>query len=186
MNIKKAFIMIGTLLVSIPALHAGAVRTWKPMELFERAEVVIIGRPTKVMATGEKGTIQFGNRKEGREIPIAFFTAKVHVVAVIKGEDIEKEITVKYSRVDYTRIPGPVHVQRIGLGEDVLYLLYLNPTSGDDYVGALDSEFHQRQAAKALALISTEQDGADQPATAPESKSEGNSNPEPESEARSR
>ncbi len=183
MNIRNTLILTTALLVSVHSLRAGEVRKWSPAALFERAEVVIIGRPTQITATEEKGTIRFGYRKEGREIPIAFFTAKVQVVEVVKGENIEKEVTLTYSKVDYTRIPAPVHVQRIWLREDVLHLFYLNPTKDGVYVGALNREFHQGQAAKALESKSTEQGGADQPSTAPESKSD--QSPKPESEGRS-
>lgn len=159
MHIRITIVLLTVLSVSFMTIHAGEVRTWKPDELLERSEVVIIGRPTQITATGKKGTIRFGHREEGREIPIAYYTAKVRVVKVIKGDNVKEEITLTYSQVDYTRTPDIVHVCKMNLRSGGFFVFYLNP-EGEGYVGALNDEFHDGQAASPIRLESTEKSDA--------------------------
>jgi len=161
MHIRITIVLLTVLSMSLISMHAGEVRTWKPDELLERSEVVIIGRPTQITATGKKGTIRFGHREEGREIPIAYYTAKVRVVKVIKGGNVKEEIVLTYTQVDYTRTPDIVHVSKMKLESSEFFVFYLNPKGGG-YVGALNDEFHDGQAATPLRLKKAEKDAAAQ------------------------
>lgn len=77
-------------------------------------------------------------------------------------------------------------MHKISLKKDGLFLLYLNPTKDGTYLNALEGEVNDYQAAKTLiSSTTTEQGGAFQPATAPESKPEGESKRQPESEGSS-
>jgi hypothetical protein len=67
---------------------------WTPAELFERSEVVVVGKPTSVRATGKTGKIQLGKNPE---TPVIFYSAKVQVIATIKGEKVAKEIAIMFS-----------------------------------------------------------------------------------------
>jgi len=173
-----------TLMLLSPAVVARPVKLWTPAELFERSEIVVVGQPTEIQATGKTGTIQLGKRNP--VIPVAFYSAKVRIVETIKGQQLEKEITIEYSQVDYSQLDPPGLENgpgRFRVEEGGLFLLYLNKSGEGVYVGALNGDFDDDQASKLLARKNT-QDGADQPATAQEPKSEGNEKPKPESEVR--
>ncbi len=192
MNHRIASILIIALQLAIFPAHAGPVRTWKPNELFERSEIVIIGQAFEIEATGKKGSIQLGG---GRILPTVFYTAKVRVVEVIKGDDLQKDtdelrvkakvkaISVTYSIIDEAKVVDPHYVHRFSLQDDKLFLLYLNSAKDGGYIAALDGEIDDYQAAKPLGIQIDEQGGADQPANAHESKSEGKDKTQPESKA---
>ena len=191
MSIRITLILVSFFL-TIYSARADWVKKWKPSELFERAEVVIIGQPTEINATGKKGTIRLNPRHTA---PSAIFKAKVRVVEVIKGEALigenghlkAEEIAITYSRVDETKREN-VHldyVYRIDLKKDGLFLLYLNRSKEGGYVNALEGERNDYQAAKPLRAKAAVQAGASRPATALESKPEGNKKSKPESEGRS-
>lgn len=165
MNHRIASILIIVLQVTIFAANAGPVRLWKPAELFERSEIVIIGQPFEIKATGEKGSIQLGG---GRILPTVFYTAKVRVDEVIKGDDLRMElhalrvkkeakvISVTYSIIDESKIVDDHYVHRVSLQDDRLFLLYLKASKDGVYIGALNGEIDDYQAAKPLRKLSAE------------------------------
>jgi len=155
---KVILAAIGMILV-INAAEARPVKLWTPAELFERSEIVVVGKPTKVEPTGKTGTIQLGERNP--MIPVAFYLAKVQILQTIKGLPIEKEITVEYSQVDHSQLDPPVIVNgpgRFWVEEGGLFLLYLNKSGSGVYVGTLNGDFDDGQASKLLARKNTEQD----------------------------
>ncbi len=142
---------IATLFLSNAAV-ARPVKLWTPSELLERSEIVMIGKPTSIKATGKTGTIQLG---KNAETPVQFYSAKVEVIALIKGEEVVKEIAVEFSTVnsDEVQINGAI---RFWLEEGRLFLLYLKKGDGGTYVGALDGEFDDGQAGVRLPETNTE------------------------------
>ena len=175
-----------TLMLLSPAVVARPVKLWTPAELFERSEIIVVGQPTEIQATGKTGTIQLGKRNP--VIPVAFYSAKLRIVETIKGQQLEKEITIEYSQVDYSQLDPPGLENgpgRFWVEEGGLFLLYLNKSGEGVYVGALNGDFDDDQASKLLARKNTEQDGAEQPATAVESKAKGKEKTRPESKERS-
>lgn len=170
-------VSISALMLSISSAHAGAVRLWTPKELFERSEVVLIGCPIHIEATGKKGTMRFNERLS--PIPTDIYSANVQIIQVIKGDELMdrgrlrvKEVEVIFSRVGKTVIIDTQYVHRISLKKDGLFLFYLNPTKDGTYLNALEGEVNDSQAAKSLIITATEQDGVDKPATATEPTSE--------------
>jgi hypothetical protein len=138
------------------ALFAGPadarpMKVWKPAELFEKAELVIVAKITELTSTGKKSTIHLGGGNVPQ--PVTEFSAKVQPIAIIKGEDIPKELTVTYSNIDYDQLDPPVLVNgphRISLIKDKLFLLYLKKQDAHTYVGALDGDFDDGPAVKLL------------------------------------
>lgn len=153
MTIQKLATFISSLLLLSNILHGGEVRTWSPKELIEKSKLVIIGKVKETKLTNEKTTITFGNRIEGRKIPIVYAIAKIEVVEIIKGVEKVKMITFKFPKVDESKTKDIVHKSEISLTEGDLYLLYLNPTGNNLYLGSLNSEFHDGQSAKHLEPI---------------------------------
>ena len=152
-------ILIIVLQLAISPARAGEVRLWKPTELIERSEIVIIGQPFEIKVTGEKGSIQLGG---GRILPTVFYTAKVRVDEVIKGDDLRMEIhelfikketkviSVTYSIIDESKLVDDHYVHRVSLQDDRLFLLYLKASKDGVYIGALDGEINDYQSAKPL------------------------------------
>lgn len=170
---------IGLVLATFNLACAGEVPTWTPAELFERADVIIVGQPTKIETTDERSSISFHG---GKVVELRHHKAQVRIEHVIKGGDLDDDIIVTYSnQIDTTQA-----VSRIWLNEESLFILYLKRSKDGGYVGALEGEYHDGQAAKRLAKKQTEQVDAGQPATRPESKSEGGDKPQPDAEGRSR
>ncbi|NNE91096.1 MAG: hypothetical protein HKN23_05570 [Verrucomicrobiales bacterium] len=147
-----------TLTFLIQVASGRPMRTWTPAELFERSEIVVVGKPTSVTATGETGKIQLG---KNAETPVRFYSAKVQVIAAIKGEKVAKEITVKFSTVSSEK-PQINGAMRFWLGEGQLFLLYLKKADEDIYVGVLDGDFDDGPASVLLPNSDTEQDADDQ------------------------
>lgn len=129
---------IGLILLS-HAASARPMKNWTAAGLFERSEIVVVGKPVSVKATGKTGVIQLG---KNAEMPVIFYSARVEVIATIKGEKVAKEIAVVFSLVDSKKasvqVNGPM---RFWLGEAQLFLLYLKKGNGNIYVGALDGDF---------------------------------------------
>ena len=168
MNARIALVLVSALLLTTSWACADWVKHWKPSELFERAELVIVGRTTVVAPTGGRGTIRLNARHAS---PSLVFRAKVRVVEVIKGElpreegaePKTKEITITFSRLDPAKLGhvDPTCVHRINLRKDGLYLLYLNASKDGTYVSVLEGERDDAQAVKLLRLETAEQaDGA--------------------------
>ncbi len=161
MNHRIVTILIINLLVVIFPARAGEVRIWMPKELNDRSDIAIIGQPLEIKATGEKGSIQLGG---GRILPTVFYTAKLRVDEVIKGDDLLKEIyrlrstnekkviSITYSIIDEAKVVGDHYVHRFKLKEDGLFLLYLKVANGGGYVAALDGETDDGQAAALLRI----------------------------------
>ena len=130
------------------AADARLVKSWTHSELLERSEIVVVGKPTSVRATGKTGTIQLGKNPP---VPVIFYSAKVDVIATIKGKKVAKEITIIYSNVDPEETPvlanGP---SRVWLKEGKQFLLYLKKGDGDAYVGVLNGDYDDGQASKLL------------------------------------
>ncbi len=187
MTRKNSLPLIGiAILTSINLATAEPVKMWSPAELYERSEIVVVGRPTSVEATEKTDRFQHGKRSPA--IPVRVYSAKVNVIATIKGiygKQVPKEITITFSTKDLENMPevNPAPVW-FWVKEGQMFLLYLKKGDGDTYVGALDPLYYNGQASRLLSNNNTEQDGADQSATAPDPKSEGNEKPKPESEVR--
>ncbi len=167
-------------LVMICFANAGEMRTWTPAELADRADIIIVGQPTKIDPSQEKSIIRFNG---GKAVQLRHYKARISIVHVIKGVDLEDSITLAFSnQTDNTHA-----VSRVWLDEDSLFVFYLKRSEDGAYVGALEGEFHDGQAVKRLVIKEPNpKDDADQPATAPESKSEGQEKPKSESEVRPR
>ncbi len=136
---------IATLLLSAAA-DARPVKLWKPSELFTRSDVVVVGEPTSVRATGKTGTIRLGKNPE---IPVIFYSAKVDVILTIKGERMAKEIVVTFSTVNSNEIP-PNGPNRFWLKAGQLFRLYLKKGDGNTYVGVLDGDYDDGDASMLL------------------------------------
>jgi hypothetical protein len=156
-NLRLAGIVV---MFTCSAALARPYQIWAPSELLDRSEIVVVGRPTSVKATGKTGTIRLG---ENPEIPVIFYSAKVEVISTIKGEKVAKGITIIFSTVDPVKTPvlknGPT---RFWLKEGKLFLLYLKKGDEDAYVGALDGDFDDGQASSLLSNSNTEQGVANQ------------------------
>jgi hypothetical protein len=195
MNHRIAHFLIIIFQIAIFPAYGDGVRLWKPSELLERSEIVIIGQPFDIKATGETGSIQMGG---GSIFPTVFYTAKVRVDEVIKGDDFRmvvhnlfvkneaKVISVTYSIIDESKIIDHHYVHRVTLQDDRMFLLYLKASKGGVYVSSLDGEINDYQTAVPLRKLPAEQGGTGQPATRPQSKPEGDDKPQPEAEGRSR
>ena len=132
-------------LVMLCLAHAGEVRTWTPTELAERADIIIVGQPTKIELTKEKSIIHFGG---GKAVKLQRYKAIIRIAHVIKGVDLEESITLAFSnQIDTTHA-----VSRIWLDEDSLFVLYLKRAEDGSYVGGLEGDFHDGQAAKRLRI----------------------------------
>jgi hypothetical protein len=144
------------LIIASVCLLAGPVtarpmKTWKPAELLESAELVVVGKITEVISTEEESTINLGG--SNAPIPVTRYSATVQPVAIIKGEDTPKELTVSYTNIDYEKLDPPVQVngpQRVFLIQDQLFRLYLKKGPAGNYVGALDGDFDDGPAVKIL------------------------------------
>lgn len=141
--VGKLSILAGLYLAVIFTADAGEVRTWTPTELSQRADVIVVGQAIKIEATSEKGEIRFNG---GKAVAQCYFKARVRIAQVIKGDDLGEELVFFYSnQIDKTQA-----VSRIWLKESELFLLYLQRTDDGGYVGALEGEFHDSQAAKLI------------------------------------
>ncbi len=128
----------------------GEVPIHTPEELMQRADVVIVGLPTKIELTEKKGHTQFHG---GKIIPLQYYEARVRIGKVIKGEGLGEELSITYSnQIDATHA-----VSRIWLREGEQSLLYLRRAENGKYVGALEGELHDGQAASPLEIIKGEQ-----------------------------
>lgn len=144
-----------TLTLLSHAVEARIMRFLTPFELLNRSEIVVVGRPTSVKATGKTGTIQLGKNPQ---IPVIFYSAKVEVIAVIKGEKVAKGITIIFSTIDSVKMPVQVNGPfRFRVEEGKNFLLYLKKGDGDTYVGVLDGDFDDGQASILLSKSNTEQ-----------------------------
>ena len=145
---NRNLVYIISLVFCIQVISAGEVRTWKPIELLDKAELVIIGKPENINETGKKGSIKLGG---GRILPIKYFSASVKVVEIVKGViGKETELKVIYSRIDDSKIVDSHYVHRFHLDKKSLYLLYLKKSNSGHYISALHDEINDSQSAKVI------------------------------------
>ena len=151
---RKAFVksLLACLAVTIftDMSQARPVRWWNPEELAERSDFIIVGQPIEIKPTGKDGSIKLGTNPD---VPIKFYSAKVRVIARIKGS-LPKEIQVEFTQVDFEKLGGAVinGPGRFALTTDHIYVLYLNKKDEEGaYVGALFGEFDDNQAAVTVA-----------------------------------
>jgi hypothetical protein len=129
---------------------ARPMKVWKPTELLEKAELVIVGKITSIVPWGKGSTIQLGSNAP---IPVKRECATVEPIATIVGKNVPKKLTLTYTNADYEKLDPPVLINgphRINLIKDKLFLLYLKKGPGDVYVGALDGDYDDGPAVKIL------------------------------------
>jgi len=146
---KRITFMVGVVVFTALSAHARPVRLWQPEELYEKADVVIVGVVEQTRDTGRTATIRLGNNPP---LPVRRFRATVRIVEILKGKG-ENSMVIEYAPLDWKAIKQPVGngPGRFMVQRDKMYLLYLKRTAeGAVWVGALDGEFDDDQAVKLL------------------------------------
>ena len=158
MRTRRSLFLVGALVAlgSMVDAWARPVRWWTPKELYDKADLVVIGRPSEVASTPFRGSIQLGENNP--KLPVRGYRATLRPTAIVKGPEDTEDIRIEYSGLDWKSHQTPVvnGPHRIWLSEDTLFLLYLKRRDDGVYVGVLDGAFDDGQAVRILEDPKTE------------------------------
>ena len=126
---RQAGSTIYVFLVCVVA-HARPVRTWRPDELYKKADVVVIAAVERITETGKRSERQLGERNP--KYKTVEYAARLHVQHIIKG-NVSTKCELKYENLDpkghVVVVNGPCLVR---LAKGKVCLLYLKNTAKKD------------------------------------------------------
>lgn len=155
---KRIGAVVATLALSCLVAEARPVKRWSPQELYDRSDAIVIATAVSIEKTEETGQIQLANHPPD---PVITCKARLLVKYVIKGKDL-KEAEFRYCPLDWARVGNKPLVNppgRIGLEKNALYVIYLKKQEQAGrtfFVGALEGEYDDGQAAVRIASQSAE------------------------------
>lgn len=195
MNIHQTPFIALFLALLIPASSASArpVKIWPFEELNEKADLVIVG--SAISSADAKG-FTYPDAKADTLVSV---DTVFHIDCTLKGDLKSDNVTVSHNRyygkeAEITIIDGPSFIE-FNTKLKNQYLIFLKRADDGSYkplTGQYDPDnsffvlqrYHiskERETSLDTEKNGAKQGGANQPATAPESKSEGKDKPQPES-----
>jgi hypothetical protein len=158
-TMKRITAALAVSLLLCVVADARPVKWWRPGELWERSEAVVLATPVSIEKTKEAGQIRLGNSPP---LPVVTYKATLSVKCTIKGE-VLKRMEFRYSPLDRTRLGDRPIVNgpgRIRLEKGAIYVFYLRKQKRNEetfFVGALEGQFDDEQAVVLVAPQRAEQ-----------------------------